>query len=55
MQVLNQQAVSKVAGGETNCTYAGQSYSTGAIVSIGGGWVQACQSGGGWSNAIKLF
>lgn len=54
MQVLDPQTVAKVAGGETNCTYAGQSYSPGAVVSVGGGWGQTCLSGGSWSQVFKL-
>lgn len=55
MQVLTQQDLPKVAGGEAStCTYANQSYSSGAVVSVGGGWGQTCLSGGSWSQIFRL-
>ncbi|MFT3855977.1 MAG: DUF1496 domain-containing protein [Aquabacterium sp.] len=55
MQVMTQQQLSQVAGGTpSTCTYNSQSYSQGAVVSVGGGYFQQCQSGGYWSSPYRL-
>ncbi len=55
MRVISNKELPQVSGAATNtCTYADQSYSLNAVVSIGGGYFQQCQYGGSWSAPYKL-
>ncbi|MBL4832048.1 MAG: hypothetical protein JKY55_19475 [Aliivibrio sp.] len=50
MRELNTCEIEEVNGGE--CTYAGQSYSTGAEIQNSNGNSQTCQADGSWSAPV---